>query len=191
MERMKNHVNLIPTNYRRRRLIRRRLWQWCVIWSAVALGCWGAAWAKQVGYQNVASTLSQRRAAYEPVKLLNKRTREIRENIHELNQRETMVDQLRDLRPPLVGLGIVSRCAKACDGRVQIQSMTIDRKRKAAPTSVGMLILNGRGINNASVAQFVAALRVTKAFDRIELKSSVRRGPAGREVQQFLVHCEY
>jgi Tfp pilus assembly protein PilN len=51
--------------------------------------------------------------------------------------------------------------------------------------------LKGIGIDNLAVAQFVLALRQTKALDRVELKASVEQGTVGGAARSYLVECEY
>ena len=51
--------------------------------------------------------------------------------------------------------------------------------------------LQGIGVNNLAVARFVVALRETKAFDRVELKSSAETGSADSPACSYLVECSY
>jgi hypothetical protein len=200
---MKNYANLLPEDYRRRRLMRRRVLQWALVWGiamAAALPLWGVQTQRLLSEQQ---QLRERRGTYEPTKTMLLEIPRMQSEMQELSQRDVMVRKFTDDHPPLAALGMVSQAAASCNGKVRIFQMIVDRPptSTAAETNdaaaqvpaakPSMLTLQGTGVDNQSVAKFVVNLRQTQAFQRVDLKSSVRGRLALSDVQRFVVECEF
>jgi hypothetical protein len=200
---LKNYANLLPEEYRRRRLVRRRLIQWTLVWSAVlmaALPLWG--WQSH-HLSLKQEQLRQRHEVYAPTNKMIRDIPRMRSEMRELSQRDDMVRKLGDDCPPLAALGMVSQAAANSGGKVRIFQLIVDRPptqsghletKEAQQTSIdkpSLLTLQGTGVDNQSVARFVVNLRQTRAFHRVDLKSSVRGRLALSDVQRFVVECEF
>ncbi len=198
---MKNFVNLLPEEYRRRRLIRRRLLQWTLVWGAVVAGAlplWALRSARLIAQQQ---ELRHRQAAYAPTKRMLREIPQMQNEMRELSQRDEIVRQLSDTHPPLAALGMISEAAAAAKGGVRVFQLIADRpptrptsgeeKSEAVAEKPSMITIQGTGVDNTAVARFVANLRQTQAFRRVDLKSSVRGRLAISDVQRFVVECEF
>jgi hypothetical protein len=200
---MKNYANLLPEDYRRGRLVRRRLVQWAIVWSVVvatALPLWAIQTHRLTSERN---TLRERRAVYAPTKRMLAEIPRMQGEMKELSQRDEMVRHLTDDRPPLAALGMISHAAASCDGKVRIFQLIVERpptptklagdaaKAELLAAKPSLLTLQGTGIDNQSIARFVVHLRQTQAFQRVDLKSSVRGRLALSDVQRFVVECEF
>ena len=199
---MKHYANLLPEDYRRRRLLRRRVLQWALVWGiamAAALPLWGVQTQRLLSDQQ---QLRQRRETYEPTKAMLLEIPRMQSEMQELSQRDVMVRKFTDDHPPLAALGMVSQAAASCTGKVRIFQLIVDRpptstaaeSKDAAQAPVAkpsMVTLQGTGVDNQSVAKFVVNLRQSQAFHRVDLKSSVRGRLALSDVQRFVVECEF
>jgi hypothetical protein len=203
---MTTHLNLLPIGFLRARLVRRRLALWSPVWAAIAaLGAvnW---WSSYTQCDAAARALEARERRYAPVQRMLAEISATRTRIEELNNRETMLGELSEPRPPLSGLALVGGGVAECQGRVRVNRFFLERRAGAAapvgkrsvpvaqePASAGrsMLTLEGTGVDNVAVATFVEALRETEAFTRVELKSTNRSGEDAGAVRQFVVTCEY
>src|SRR5690349_8106232 len=106
---MKNYANLLPEDYRRRRLTRRRVLQWALVWGvamAAALPLWGVQTQRLLSEQQ---QLRERREAYAPTKAMLGEIPRMQGEMQELSQRDVMVRKFSDDHPPLAALGMVSQ----------------------------------------------------------------------------------
>ena len=200
---MKNYANLLPEDYRRRRLVRRRVLQWVLVAGVVmaaALPLWAVQTQRLLSEQEM---LHARRKVYAPTKAMLVEIPRMHSEMKELSQRDVMVRKLTDDRPPLAALGMISQAAASCKGQVRVFQMIVDRPptqpaadgeaeaAKSPASKPSLITLQGTGIDNPSVARFVVNLRQTQAFQRVDLKSSVRGRMALSDVQRFVVECEF
>jgi hypothetical protein len=190
---MKTYINLLPGSYRRRTLIRRRVAQWSVAWGlgltvAISLGS-----AQYQRYQEALQVMMAHERAYAPLQYLKDETAKTQAQLNGLGAQESVLEQLHDDRPPLGVVGLVSRSARQCDGRIRVDQLTVkhDLKTSKNDKSPGTLSLRGTGLDNLAVAKFVVALRSTGAFAQVDLKSSVGNKTDGEQERAFLVECQY
>jgi hypothetical protein len=59
------------------------------------------------------------------------------------------------------------------------------------PPSTSLVTITGTALDNLAVARFVASLRQTGAFDRVELKSSEEKAPTSQRVCSYTIECAY
>lgn len=208
---MKRSVNLLSWNYRRRQLIRRRLLQWgatAAVLGSVAAGGLAAALVQQAEVRQIVADLE---AQYAPIAELTRQLTDGRKTLRQWEDRRKTAAALEETRPTLTLLGLVSRCARACEGRLRIDQLALQPvqaasaadRRKSSPatqqapeapgsknTPSATVTIKGEALDNLAVAQFVASLRETRAFEKVELKSTFQ---AGREtaVRSYLVECTY
>ena len=201
---MKTHLNLLPWSYRRGRLLRRRLIQWSAAWTLASLVCGGIWWTGYRSYLAAQDAVRWRTEQYEPVEIMRGEIEQLRADIEELSDRETLVGQLAEERPPLTVMGLVSRSARGCDGRVHVERILLNRDgsagrlgAKAANTPAthaggdSMLTIHGLGLDHAAVSKFVVQLSRSGAFDHVELKSSLQKIMAGDTLRGFIVECQF
>ena len=187
---MKNHLNLLPMNYRRKQLLIRRGQQWLVIWVGALVAAGGLYWAQYTQNNRARSRLESLRREYAPVKQMADEVDMLRTKIVELRNRESIVLSLADEQSMLTLIGLLSRAAKQCEGQLCVQRLQLNRRQEGGP-HVKVLQLEGIATTNHLVAQFAAALRDTEAFQRVELKSSGRRVVENAEDQAYSLECVF
>ncbi len=209
---MKRFVNLLPWKYRRRQLIRRRALQWAALWAVlVPLGAAGVG-AGLLQQAEVRQQVADLEAQYAPVAELARQLAEGRKTLRQWQERRDAAAALEETRPALTLLGLVSRCARACDGRLRIEKLSLQPRQTSAaaespkapppgrpgpqaprPASgpSATVTIQGQALDNLAVAQFVAHLRETRAFERVELKSTAEQPGGPTPVRSYLVECTY
>lgn len=209
---MKTFVNLLPLEYRRRRLVCRRLRQWSLVWSVcltVALGAW---WLKYERYGSLSQALSAADRANLPLAKLTRECREMQAELQELQAQDTVLGQLIEERPLVTLIGMTSKSARRCNGRLVVSQLLFERheerkqvggpqvkartqdktEQQAAEESQpwARVTFQGKAMDNLAVATFAAALRDTGLFRRVELKSSLGNKSGYTDVRSFLLECE-
>jgi Tfp pilus assembly protein PilN len=200
---MKTHVNLIPWKVRRNQVIRRRLLQWAVVWAAAAGAMVAIGAAKANQNAAVRQTLHALEAEYAPIAALRQEIGTCRQNLEAWSRREAAAAQLEDTRPALTLLGLVGHSARQCEGRLRVDQLTVrpreelpaaekkpaGKHQNAGPST--LVTIKGVALDNPAVSRFVAALRQTQAFDRVELKSSAEQPTGDLKTCSYLVECSY
>jgi hypothetical protein len=210
---MKTFVNLLPFEYRRKGLLSRRLMQWSLVWIMCATIAFGAWWLKYDRYCDRLHESSTAERAYLPLAKLMRERKEMQAELKELQAQDTIFGQLLDERPLVTLIGMTSRSARRCNGRLVLSQLFFDRqeerrqgdgreveaqeqdkkqKQQAAKGSQpwALVRFKGEALDNLAVATFAAALRDTRLFRRVELRSSVGNKSGDTDVRSFLVECE-
>jgi Tfp pilus assembly protein PilN len=199
---MKDYLNLIPWKCRKAQLLRLRLRQWCLPWAIAGGLVLAAGVVKWDQWRCGRDRVERLQRACGPTDSLLAEIQALTKRVEALKAREAAVAQLEDPRPALALLGLVSRSAKQCEGRLRVELLSLQTKQDAGasaglgPTAAGLarrksLVLKGIAADNLAVAQFVLALRQTKAFDRVELKSSQVQPADHRPARTYQVECLY
>lgn len=197
---MKTFVNILPWNFRRRELLRQRLFQWSVVWGIGLVLAAGAGWFESRAYKTELQVMQVKEGMDEPLQRLKADSERMRAQLNELSAKDALVVQLQDQPPPLVVLGLASQSARQCGGRIWLKNLQFQWTRKRLATTqqtasdvgpTGMLTLQGTGEDNLAVAEFVATLRETECFDRVELKSSVGMDSSGVRGRSYLMECRF
>jgi Tfp pilus assembly protein PilN len=185
---MKNYVNLLPWKCRKAQLVRLRLVQWSVAWVAVGALVVAASVAKWDQWNTTRDQTGRLEQALAPTNALLAEIKTLSREVEQLRAGETAVAQLEAPRPALTLLGLVSRSAQECEGRLRVEQLTVtssqlsegnpqrttDNRQPSTDNCppVASVAIKGVAVDDLAVARFVLALRQTKAFDRVELKSS-------------------
>lgn len=196
---MKTYVNLLPWSCRRARLVRRRAVQWSLVWAACACLLGGDWWLKHGNYQDELDAQQYLERRHAPIARLSDEMVQLGARLRSLHQQEQRLSQFVDQRPALTVVGLVSRSARACQGEIQVEHLTLQlAEDQAAPQDAAQagkvaasLVLKGMGLNNLAVARFVTALRDSAAFERVELKSSVEHTVRDGQAWQYQIECGY
>lgn len=195
---MKRHLNLIPPGIQ----VRQSLWDLCRIWLmfvgmlAVILAL--ATWNQWRLYQ----TIAQRHARLEESRQMVKETlaevSSLRQQLETTRQQEAVALSLAEERPVVTVLGLIGQSAQKTGAAVAVAKLTFtsnvlsNAKATASQHEGSLLQLHGIGAGHLPVAQFVAAMRESALFERVDLKSSgeatMSPGTAGRS---FIVECAY
>lgn len=201
---MKTSLNILPYNLRLRQLVCARILQWCLICGAVSTAAGGVLYAtKYLPYQARESELQARERKYAPLNKLKTELDAMRAEMDDLRKREALAMSLADDVPDLTLLGVVSRAAKQSNGKVYVKVLSLDRETVQSAPAVdepagsttqsrgGVLKLQGAGLDNLSVARFVAALRDSEVFEKVELKSTGIQAASDTGARSYLVECVF
>lgn len=206
---MMEHCNFLPFSFRRRLLIRNRLWQWSMIWGATTLAVCGFA-AQRVSFLlSHEAQLHQRELRSEPLRRLVAENRAMRNRLQEMNGRELLASELDGARYPLELLGLVSQTAQPFGADLQIRRFELwhaapptlpsaktgsNSTREPAVTAkseVICLTLAGIALDGLAVARFATALRETRAFESVELKTSIAGRVGEISTREYELSCTF
>lgn len=126
---MKTFANLLPFEYRQRQLLRRRLVQWCALWGLCALVIAGAWWGKRLHYRIMVRNRQAAERSFLPLAELAQQSQALRNELAELHAKGTILGQLHHDRPLLSLMGLVSRSAQECRGRLVVRKMRFERQQ--------------------------------------------------------------
>ncbi|MCA9118967.1 MAG: hypothetical protein H6822_16770 [Planctomycetaceae bacterium] len=187
---MKSHLNLLPMGYRRGQLIQRRLKQWSVLWFLAAAATVLLGWTQWSQYQAGAAKLTALRIRYEPVAAMKTDVIALQEKIDALQRRESLALSLADERSMLGLVGLLSEARRACDGRVSIAHLSMQRNEgDHAATSV--MTLSGVAMDDLAVARFTNALREANAFVAVDLRSTGSTKVGEIEARTYTMECTF
>ncbi len=223
---MKTHLNLLPWRCRRTQIIwlRFRQWLWpCCIAAAAIVVCLAAQASR---YAAARQRLEELDREHLPLESLDAQVAALQGRIQLQSREIDAVRQLEGSRPTLTLLGLVSQCARDCQGQLQVETLSFQAatqrakaaahwpqaanepskttskapgqpaktaaKEPAEPEGDSTLVtIKGVALDNLSVARFIAALRQTKAFRRVDLKSTKEQPMGACRVCSWLVECGY
>jgi hypothetical protein len=206
---MKNHVNLLPMNFRRRCLARRRLRQWSIAWAVVATALLGGWLAERSRWQAALEDAESHEQRYDEVRALRGEIARLTAQKKGLGNQQALVGQLQQSPPPLLAVALVSASAGKCQGRVAVRRLVYNEESPPSPTAsqpVGAppappakiaerrsesarLTLEGIGVDNVAIAEFIVGLRESGAFERVELKSAAAGVTRAGSVTAYKVEC--
>jgi Tfp pilus assembly protein PilN len=223
---MKTHLNLLPWRCRRTQLLwlRFRQWLWpCCLAAATIAVCLIAQASR---YAAARQRLDEQEREYLPLETLDSQIAAMKGRIQQQSREIEAVRRLEGSRPTLTLLGLVSQCARDCQGQLQVETLSFQaagQKAKGAASSPQaanvpskaalqtpgppattaakepaepeadstVVTIKGVALDNLSAARFVAALRQTKAFRRVDLKSTKEQPMGATRVCSWMVECGY
>lgn len=199
------YINLLSLEHQRRQVVQTRVWQWALVWVAAmpilfAVGCW--QWNR---YRESARKLAGVQQQHAPLERVKQENEELTARLAMLRQREQLVLELAEGLSVVDLLGQVSQAAAASGGGVSVRHFAVvpdsgNEPRRAAgggrssarsTPSRGMLTLQGVGVDNASVAEFVSQLRDSTAFTNVHLTSTAPVMVNSREARNYQLQCTY
>ncbi|MDB5340630.1 MAG: hypothetical protein JWN70_6249 [Planctomycetaceae bacterium] len=205
---MKQHLNLLPIQLRRRTLLRTRLRQWGFIWAtmcAVAILLLGRSWyVLSAAYGDLATW--ERRAS--GVQAVHEQNERLRVQIEGLRRRLAKYGDLNSEQIGLKLLATVSQSSAKTSGSHQIQKLSFNQTLvadapvhatpNAATTAtppktreVRALVLSGVAKSNITIAEFVSTLRDSGVFQKVDLKSSQGNKTNTKGPRQYQVECTF
>ncbi len=209
---MKTYLNLLPFEYRSKALVRLRVLQWSLVWILCLVATAVVWWAKQSRCNRSLLAVATAERRYQPLEKLVHARKAMQNELRRLHAKGTILGQLLDERPLFTLMGVVSRSARECDGRLVVEEMTFARKESAGrndrrqqkpataakpapaaqpPGPWASVAFRGKALDNIAIATFAAALRDTGLFRRVELKSSLgNESPDKTEARSYLLECD-
>jgi len=204
---MKTYVNLLSPRHQRAALVQRLLTRWCAAWGLGIAVLAGVFWLNKGQHERTAASLSAAELACMPVIATAEENSRMLNQVRRFACRETLVSQLRDDKPVLGFLAVVSRSARVCDEQIVLRDLHFEQqsanpkpaaKRDTEPPEKSVeparpgavLMIEGDALDNLAIAKFTATLRDAGLFRDVELKSSVGKTSANRPMHSFIVRCE-
>lgn len=200
---MRRFINLVPEAHKRRVIIRRLLRDWAAIiaFSSVAL------LAYFLYERDVIQDETERRVQIEskarPYVEMAEATEKMRREIASIEQNDAILRRLSNEGSPILPIALVSRGVGDCTGRIWVQQLSFHSKAPDESDAKGTkgkepiaaqvrsyLVIKGLAIDNMAVSDFVRALRKTKGFRGIELKSAVSVIQDGAMAMTFEIESE-
>jgi len=127
---MKSHLNLLPLEHRARETARRQLLQWGLVWVVCAVATAGAWWLKRDRCRAVRQRLEAFERDHAPLEQIVQESARMRAELDRLLAKGTLLGKLLDEKPPLTLIGVVSRSARTCDGRLVVQTLAFRRRER-------------------------------------------------------------
>lgn len=215
---MKPYLNLLPWKLRCRMLLRQRIRQWAMVWSALAVCSvlmYAQSWTGLTTAQEELEVWQRRAVAVQSVQEQNAK---LQRKIAALQERLVKYGHLNSEQIGFQLLATISQSSGAVDGKIQVQKLAFRQFQvpeappaaapgtPAAPVSapvpgapvkppkmrdVRTLSLTGVAANNLAVAQFVSSLRDSGAFQSVDLKSSLGSKAAVGRMRNYQVECSF
>ena len=196
---MKTFVNMLPQYFRKRNLVRTRLVHWVPVWLLVFATAAPLCWTKYSRYEADTAAMRTKERRHSAVELLNAELATIRRQLTGLQEHEDLAAELVNNQPLLSLVGIVSRSAQQCSGKLRVDSFSMARGVASAPRAsqqqnstsgaTRQLVLEGQSLDNLAVPKFVALLRQAGIFERVELKSSKAGNSVADGIHSYRVEC--
>jgi Tfp pilus assembly protein PilN len=194
---MKTAINLLPQSFRRQEVLRKRLVQWASIISAVLVTGWGWHWYEMRENRQLTQQLETLSREHAPTQTMLKQLVEMRQQLTELQQQETVAKELDCQRNALTLLGVISDSAQKAKGRVRVTNFVITNFQatpsagdNAASKAPGLTV-NGISLDNPAVAELLDGLQKSGAFRRVELATLKEREDKDAALRDYEIRCEF
>ncbi|MGN6135998.1 MAG: PilN domain-containing protein [Aureliella sp.] len=207
-------INLLPANTRLKIQFRSMLRRFARIWAAAGVGALACAALQVRECWHASQRLAELEARCEPLYALQQQIQSDRRQLNSLQARCEMLSGLQPSDHFLDLMGVLVESTQREAGKLHIQRLSLQSSQQAAAAPqapsraaaasaaagsaaagnlvpIGTLSLNGLAEDDASLAQFVAALRETGVFDRVELKSSSQVAGGSKASRQYHLECRY
>lgn len=210
------HVNLLPSSFTLRRLVKKRLLQWGWVFGILAFVALGLNSHMLWKWWTKTQELGQALVAVEPIRAIQSDQVQLETQINDLNNKIT---QLSSVLPPdrtCSVLGVIAQGVRSANNAIQIQesqfsmttktndaSKTTRETRRGAPPQSGTpidnvdvavgtqyhLTLRGIAAEGDAITEFVKSIQQSRTFPGVELRSSQERIVSERLLQEFHLEC--
>jgi hypothetical protein len=195
---MKTAINLLPSVYRRQRLVRRRAIQWSVVLTAALSTIAAACWFKGHEFRVLERQLAAVDRESRPAQAMLREIGTMRKHIGKLQQHQTIAQELEQQRHVLALLSVISQAARLTEGRlrvvdcrvVDLQATEITASQGEGITSPGTVTLVGVALDSPTVAEFNDGLMRSGLFADVKLIKSNERAQLGPKLFDYEVRCE-
>jgi Tfp pilus assembly protein PilN len=196
--RMKTAINMLPQVYRRQNLARRRVVQWTVVLCAALSAIWAARWYKDREQRTLNQQLEAVAREGRPAQAMLGEITRMRHQIQQLQQHETIAQELEQQRQVIALLGAVSSAALQTDGRlrvldcrvVDLQATDAAQVRGSQTGPAGTVTLAGLALDSPTVAEFHDGLLQSGLFADVKLIKSNEMDEVGIPMHHYEVRCE-
>jgi Tfp pilus assembly protein PilN len=194
---MRTAINLLPQSFRRQQVLRRRAVQWSTIISAVLVMGWGWHWFEMREDRQLLQQFETLTHEHAPTQAMLKQLVEMRQQLKELEQQETVAKELDCQRNTLTLFGVVSDTARKTKGRLRVTKFELSNfQNTQGPTDNAAakppgLIINGVSLDNPAVGELLDGLQKSGIFKRVELLSLKEREDKDAALRDYEVQCEF
>jgi len=193
---MRTMINMLPASYRRQQIVRNRAVQWTTIIAAVLATGWTWHWIEMREHTYLSQRLEVLSREHAPTQMMLKQVVDMRHQLKELQQQESVAKELETQRNALKLLAVISDTAQKTKGRLRVTKFELANFQNSGKTDAGAasnsppggLVLSGISLDNRSVADFHDGLQHSGIFSHVELKLKERDGLTLRD---FEVRCEF
>ena len=133
---MRTTINLLPQSFRRQQILRKRVVQWTSIISAVLVTGWGWHWYEMREDRQLTQQLETLSREHAPTQTMLKQLVDMRQQLKELEQQETVAKELDCQRNALTLLGVISDSAQKTKGRLRVTKFEISNFQSAQSAGV-------------------------------------------------------
>jgi Tfp pilus assembly protein PilN len=196
---MKTMINLLPNLYRRQQITRRRIKQWSALICILLVAGWLFHWRKLGEQRAMAQRLDVLEREHLPTQTLLKQLVDMRQRLVDLQQQESIANELEHQRNALALLGVISQTAQRTNGRLRVTNLELKNfqsPHKAAGVSnssgqSGSLLLSGVSLDSPAVFELLDGLQNSGMFSRVVLNALTEREHAEMSLRSYEVSCEF
>ena len=198
---MKSHLNLLPWQIRYRLVRRARLMQWSVVLGATLAVLAGIGGLRHHELRRAREIVAAQQQEVQPLEEMQLQSSEMQERLEQLSGLELLLAEVERSQYTLGLVGVVSRSAARTNQRIQVLEFNFQRRNETRvkpgpdgkpvnePTEAVYLTLEGIAIDDLAVAQFVAELQDSGAFENVRLTSSDFEQIAIGNGRKYKVDC--
>jgi Tfp pilus assembly protein PilN len=200
-------INLLPPNTQLKIRFRSMFRRFARMWALAGFGALICAAVQARECWHAHRRLAALEARCEPLYTLQQQIQKDRRQLDLQQARYNMLSQLQPADHFIDLLGVLVDAMRAEVGKVHVQRLAVQSGQlgttaaskapvrgaqpAAGATATSTLSLNGQAEDDASLAQFVAALRETGVFERVELKASSQVAGVGKVARQYQLECRF
>jgi hypothetical protein len=194
---MRTMINLLPPSIRRQQVLRKRLIQWMTVISAVLVTGWGWHWYELREGRQLAQQLETLSREHAPTQAMLKQLMEMRQQLVELQQQETVAKELESQRNALTLFGVISDTARKTKGRLRVTKFDVNNFQStssggdSAAAKPAGLTLTGMSLDNPAVGELLDGLQKSGVFKRVELLTLKEREDKDAALRDYEVRCEF
>lgn len=197
---MRTMINILPASYRRQQMVRNRCAQWISIIAVVLTTGWGWHWIEMREQTQLTQQLDVLSREHAPTQTMLKQVVDMRRQLKELQEQETVAKELETQRNALTLLGVLSDTARKTKGHLRVTKLELtnfqnvgkkgDKTGSTAPAPGGLLV-TGVSLDNPSVAELLAGLQHAGIFSHVELLKLKEREDKSASLHDYEVRCEF
>jgi hypothetical protein len=193
---MRTAINLLPQSFRRKQILRKRVLQWTSIISAVLLTGWSWHWYEMREYRQLKQQLETLSREHAPTQAMLKQLVDMRQQLKELEQQESVAKELDCRRNAMTLLGVISESAQKTKGRLRVTKFeiknfqTVQSGTDNGTASIAGLTVGGVSLDNPAVAELLDGLQNAGVFRRVELATLKEREDKDAALRDYEVRCE-
>ena len=195
---MRTMINILPASYRRQQIIRNRAVQWTTIIVAVLATGWTWHWLEMREQTYLSQRLEVLSREHAPTQMMLKQLVDMRHQLKELQQQESVAKELETQRNALTLLGVISDTAQKTKGKLRVTKFELTNFQNAGKADAaaagnspppGGLLLSGVSLDNPAVAELLDGLQHSGIFSHVELLKLKERD--GLTLRDYEVRCEF